>query len=138
MAYLELVLICDSLIACSDLGLSVLRGRAHQGSAVNAVSLRSPTGEGRHQHPYVGGGTAEGSQVCRRGGGLAPRGWQGTALPKFPVTAGLAAVWVGRALAHVSRLLQEAQSELVAMTGKSRLSKSLRAHRCDAWDELER
>lgn len=105
LAYLELVLICDSLIACGDLGLSVLRSRAHQESAVNAVSLRSPTGEGRHQHPYVGGGTAEGSEVCRREGGLASGGWQGTALPKFPVTARLAAVWVGRVLAHVSRLL---------------------------------
>lgn len=50
-AYLELVLICSSLIACSDLGLSLLRSRVPLQSIINAIGLKSPVGEAQSWRP---------------------------------------------------------------------------------------
>lgn len=75
LAYLELVLICNSLIACNDLGLSLLRSQVPPENIINAIDLKSPMGEVGSQRPARGrGSTAEqalpaaGADGARTGG----------------------------------------------------------------------
>lgn len=73
-AYLELVLICNSLIACNDLGLSLLRSRVPLENIINAIGLKSPAGEARSQRPARGRGSAAERVLPAAGGDRAHAG----------------------------------------------------------------
>lgn len=69
-AYLELVLICNSLIACNDLGQSLLRSQVPLENIVNAIDLKSPAGEEKGPARRRGGTAERALPAAGRGWGL--------------------------------------------------------------------